>query len=862
MKRISALILGLLLTGVFTFPAWAGTLTTNKFIYKPSLGARGDTEKKNFDASLDRIDARLGKEIWVGDPNYGTTLQDAITAIGTTKKTILRIPAGAWAITSPLNIPANITLKFEDGGYLDLTDLPITDIEGLSRENPCVVTWTGHGLSTGDIVSFSGITQYYDDTHPDWMNLNYIPYTVTKINDNSFSIGINTSAYSAAYVPATDPGKVNACVKINGEIKANRTKIFNYTGKHAALYLYPSSQQIDLYPEWFGAVGDQATDDLQAFDQTIGTAKTKGRGVIHLSRKYKLSDTLSINDINSRKITLRGQGRGTTGFVSYADGYPAVELVGAYECVLEDFGITGNAVSGLPTTLVPSVAILIGRSKAWTTGGAHLFRNLKIDGFFQYGEILSVKASANRFTNLYTVTQSPGGALAANRKFAIGLMFDNTYSIVSRNSFLSTWASGTADNNYFDNCFISHWKASGGTDIPADCAGYLFQKSGPTFFNSVYSQGIASTSPNESDLFRLIDGGSLNLNGCFIESAHRYTFNIVSTSPTTYISDITAIDVRGSSAPTAIIKTDANSILKRCIFQGGSYNSNVDLGGGAVNCTFRAFNGLKSFSSGGTFIGNQVELPDTTTNFDLSTATNIRNNTITDLRTFGAQTTIDGDVRIGQPSFVTPNVLTLNTYKITWAAAAPTTGTYTKGSVIFNTAAAAGGSPGWQCINDVTFGTLNSGATTGSITSGTKLLTVNSVTGLKIGDFIDVVADGGGLAVNTGRIVNINTTTKVVTLAGNATANATGTAVSFHNHTTAEAFSPMASTLARTSGVTGAIATGTAVTHGLGTTPTKVLLTPADAGAGDFYVSTLGATTFAVNFAGGGSHIFYWEAIQ
>ena len=50
MKRISTLILGLLLILVFTLPARAGSLTTNKFIYKPSLGARGDTEKQTFDA--------------------------------------------------------------------------------------------------------------------------------------------------------------------------------------------------------------------------------------------------------------------------------------------------------------------------------------------------------------------------------------------------------------------------------------------------------------------------------------------------------------------------------------------------------------------------------------------------------------------------------------------------------------------------------------------------------------------------------------------------------------------------------------------------------------------------------------------
>jgi hypothetical protein len=54
-----------------------------------------------------------------------------------------------------------------------------------------------------------------------------------------------------------------------------------------------------------------------------------------------------------------------------------------------------------------------------------------------------------------------------------------------------------------------------------------------------------------------------------------------------------------------------------------------------------------------------------------------------------------------------------------------------------------------------------------------------------------VAADGGGLAVNGGRVVNINTTTKVVTLAANAGGDATNQTVSFHNKTTAEAFKAM-----------------------------------------------------------------------
>jgi hypothetical protein len=92
----------------------AGTWTANDFLYKPSLGARGEAEKHTYDSGLDRVDARLGKEIWVGDPNYGSTLQAAVGVIDS-DSVILRVPAGAHEISADLTIPANITLKVERG---------------------------------------------------------------------------------------------------------------------------------------------------------------------------------------------------------------------------------------------------------------------------------------------------------------------------------------------------------------------------------------------------------------------------------------------------------------------------------------------------------------------------------------------------------------------------------------------------------------------------------------------------------------------------------------------------------------------------------------------------------------------------
>ena len=93
-------------------PVLAGEWSAHNFLYKPSLGARGTVEKGRYDSGQDRVDARLNKEIWVGDPNYGTTIQDALTAISS-NQAILRVPAGTHSISGNLIVPSNVTLRVE-----------------------------------------------------------------------------------------------------------------------------------------------------------------------------------------------------------------------------------------------------------------------------------------------------------------------------------------------------------------------------------------------------------------------------------------------------------------------------------------------------------------------------------------------------------------------------------------------------------------------------------------------------------------------------------------------------------------------------------------------------------------------------
>lgn len=65
----------------------------------------------------------------------------------------------------------------------------VSTIEDISQGNPGVVTASSHGLSTGAIVYLYGVIGMVE--------VNGGPYTCTVIDENSFSIGIDTTTYTA-----------------------------------------------------------------------------------------------------------------------------------------------------------------------------------------------------------------------------------------------------------------------------------------------------------------------------------------------------------------------------------------------------------------------------------------------------------------------------------------------------------------------------------------------------------------------------------------------------------------------------------------------------------------------------------------
>lgn len=84
---------------------------------------------------------------------------------------------------------------------IGLTCIATNDaIEAMSQTNPCVITITGHGRTTGDFIQVNGITQ------ADWSGAKDNLWQVTVIDPDTFSIDFDASGFGTAYDAGTDPG--------------------------------------------------------------------------------------------------------------------------------------------------------------------------------------------------------------------------------------------------------------------------------------------------------------------------------------------------------------------------------------------------------------------------------------------------------------------------------------------------------------------------------------------------------------------------------------------------------------------------------------------------------------------------------
>ena len=83
-------------------------------------------------------------------------------------------------------------------GYYIKTDVSTGSITGITSASPTVITSSSHGLDTGDFVIFSEIKGHYT-TATKISHLNSKRLSITKVDDNSYSVAVNSSSGTTAY---------------------------------------------------------------------------------------------------------------------------------------------------------------------------------------------------------------------------------------------------------------------------------------------------------------------------------------------------------------------------------------------------------------------------------------------------------------------------------------------------------------------------------------------------------------------------------------------------------------------------------------------------------------------------------------
>jgi|GEM_PF-4344378 len=295
-----------------------GFYTSNKFFYKPEMGATGTDEKNKFDSGLDIIDARLGKEIWVGDPGLAVGFQvfgdgnnddypyfnALLTDIGT-KETTLVVPKGTYKFNNDITFPANVHLVFRKGAKLKPgavsgagtgTNTDVTASGTITASAGSVQVTRSSGTTAIEVGSFLIANP---GTGEERREVKFAPISTTPELWTAFSGALSAATYKVSsrtitfsashnlevgdfiyiggysYIvlkrPSTTSIEISrhpaACfsgqsysrsarVKINGTLQAGHYQIFECLGVNAGVIKFNRGAVEFVRPEWWGAQAD------------------------------------------------------------------------------------------------------------------------------------------------------------------------------------------------------------------------------------------------------------------------------------------------------------------------------------------------------------------------------------------------------------------------------------------------------------------------------------------------------------------------------------------------------------------------------------------------------------------------------
>ena len=197
-----------------------------------------------------------------GTPDFIKTLLQKIPGVVQTQVAVQSVLGGGWKVIcggsnpDPSQIAGAIYLSTPDLGTLVGSTLAVT---GATQANPGVVTTNiNHLFSTGQVVTFSGVVGM--------VNLNTGSYTITVIDEKTFSIGVDTTGF-----PAYVSGGV-----VSPNLRNNSVTINNYPDNYVIPFVTPPAQTaaVDLTWNTASAFAAGAVFDQQAQQAIIDYINT------------------------------------------------------------------------------------------------------------------------------------------------------------------------------------------------------------------------------------------------------------------------------------------------------------------------------------------------------------------------------------------------------------------------------------------------------------------------------------------------------------------------------------------------------------------------------------------------------------
>lgn len=236
--------------------------------------------------------------------------------------------------------------------------------------------------------------------------------TKTLVIPNVQTVSANVTIPSNITLRFTGSGRIDVAntytLTVNGPIDApSQRKIFGALGSSQSQGTVVIGTMVNaLYPEWWGAVGNQTTDDTAALQATLNAAKDntslRGKTVILQSGQssfgtYLVTSTLTIDDVTGLQVI----GRGTNARLQWggAGTGPVLKITDTIDSLFDDFMIF------VPTSYSVTNAVWMYTSTTRTFVSRHnLFRNI------------TITSTLNQLANGFRVgaTAAEGGADANN----------------------------------------------------------------------------------------------------------------------------------------------------------------------------------------------------------------------------------------------------------------------------------------------------------------------------------------------------------------------------------------------------------------------------------------------------------------